>query len=95
MNILTIDHKPENIEEKERIISCGGSIYKADNDNDLFREVYRTVPGGLAVSRTIGDAEAKLSMYKGLPGVIVSVPDILSFEINPEIDFVILASKYR
>jgi protein phosphatase 2C family protein 2/3 len=45
----------------------------------------------LAVSRTFGDAEAKLPKYNGIPNVISAEPDIFSFKINEENDFLILA----
>jgi len=34
------------------------------------------MPGRLSVSRTFGDIEAKLSLYGGLPGVIIAEPEI-------------------
>ena len=46
------------------------------------------------VCRTFGDIEAKLPKYGGNPNVVIAVPDIKAFRINPEHDFIILASKY-
>jgi protein phosphatase 2C family protein 2/3 len=40
----------------------------------------RVLPGNLNVTRTIGDAEAKLRKYGGLPGMISAVPDIASHD---------------
>ena len=48
------------------------------------------LPGRLSVSRTIGDAEAKLSKYGGLPNVISCIPDVFSFEISEELDILML-----
>ena len=42
------------------------------------------------VSRTFGDAEAKLKAYGGNPYVIIAEPDIKSFKINEEHDFIML-----
>ena len=43
---------------------------------------HRVLPGRLAVSRTFGDAEAKLTKYGGMPNVISAEPDIFSFNIT-------------
>lgn len=42
------------------------------------------------VSRTFGDAEAKLKAYGGNPYVIIAEPDIKSFKITEEHDFIML-----
>ena len=39
----------------------------------------RVIPGGLSVSRTFGDIEAKLEKFGGIPGCIVCDPDIKAF----------------
>ena len=54
---------------------------------------YRVFPGRLSVSRTIGDAEAKLAKYNGNPKVVVGTPDIFSFELTEEHDFIFLGCK--
>ena len=55
---------------------------------------HRVFPGRLAVSRTIGDAEAKLIKYGGLPNVISYDPDVTSFKYNEnEHDFILLGCK--
>lgn len=46
------------------------------------------------MSRSIGDIESKLTRFKGLPGVIIAIPDIVTLNIHSEIDFILLASKY-
>ena len=51
---------------------------------------YRVFPGRLSVSRTVGDAEAKLLKYKGNPKVVIAEPDIFSFNIEKEHDFIFL-----
>jgi protein phosphatase PTC2/3 len=52
----------------------------------------RVLPGRLSVSRTFGDIEAKLERFGGNPGVVVAEPEIKCFKIQPEHDFVLLAS---
>jgi protein phosphatase 2C family protein 2/3 len=42
------------------------------------------------VSRTFGDVEAKLVEFGGLPNVIIAIPEINSFEIKENIDFIVL-----
>jgi protein phosphatase 2C family protein 2/3 len=55
---------------------------------------YRVFPGRLSVSRTFGDIEAKLTQFGGLPGVVVATPEITSFKIKPDLDFLVLGCKY-
>jgi hypothetical protein len=72
------------------IVISGGS---SDNTNVNHTErIYRVIPGGLSVSRSIGDIEAKLTPFGGIPGVICSVPDIFSFNIESDHDFIIIGS---
>lgn len=100
INSLSLDHKPGNWDERNRISKAGGMVYNQDeiltNEQVNFDKenpgIYRTKPGGLAVSRTIGDVEAKIEEYGGKQGVIIAVPDIVAFKITKEIDFIFLAS---
>jgi len=65
---LTRDHKPIDPVESKRILENNGKIYRAQNQmssrNGMKENVilgpYRVLPGRLSVSRTFGDAEAKL-----------------------------------
>ena len=67
----------------------------SDSQNPNKKEVIvgplRVLPGRLSVSRTFGDAEAKLSKYGGNPNVVVATPEIKSFTITKDHDFVVLA----
>ena len=70
---VTKDHKPNTPDEKKRIELFGGKIYqtetliKKSNNPDIIGKKlvgpYRVSPGGLSVSRTIGDVEAKLEKF--------------------------------
>ena len=51
----------------------------------------RVFPGGLAITRAIGNPYAKLSELGGRPGVITAVPDIKSYKISDNDDFMIIA----
>ncbi|KAL4463283.1 hypothetical protein ABPG74_007284 [Tetrahymena malaccensis] len=81
-----------------KIINCRSviPIYGSVNGNniqqiqDVIKGPHRAFPGRLAVSRTIGDAEAKLSKYGGIKGVISAEPEIQVFEIQDNHDFVFL-----
>jgi len=56
---------------------------------------FRIFPGRLSVARSFGDAEAKLVDLGGNPKVLIAVPDIISFKITDQSDFIILGSNYN
>ena len=101
---LTIDHKPNEEHESRRIKLNGGKIYQTqtptttkkivDNNNKILNQIligpYRVLPGRLSVSRAIGDAEAKLPQFGGKKNVIIPNPEISYFNIDDNIDFLIL-----
>lgn len=58
----------------------------------LYAGPFRVRPGGLSVSRTFGDIEAKKEFLGGKRGVVVVDPEISSHTLNDEDDFVLLAS---
>ena len=98
---VTRDHKPEFPYEKQRIYDNGGNIYRnetifnEDFENKSHKKIllgpYRVNPGKLSVSRTIGDAKAKLETLGGLPHVIIPEPDIYVFDYYKDnIDYFIL-----
>ena len=99
--VVTEDHKPNNENEKNRIIKNGGHVYQsrtvisgAENENlngQILFGPYRVLPGRLSVSRTIGDIEAKFENFGGNPNVIIWEPDIFIFDLNKrDIDFFIM-----
>ena len=98
---VTKDHKPNSPNEMKRIKKYGGNIYQTEtlmnNNNNpnlngkILLGPYRVFPGRLSVSRTIGDAEAKLEKFGGNPHVIISEPDIFYYDLDKnDIDFFIL-----
>ncbi len=99
---LTNDHKPAEEPEQRRIIAAGGHIYqtatqipanlKAGYGSDVLIGPYRVLPGRLSVSRTFGDPEAKLPKFGGNPNVVVAIPDITSFKITNDHDFIVMGS---
>ena len=102
---VTRDHKPNYPHEKERILKNGGSVYQTeiplefeseDDDDDMFKDKvilgpYRVIPGRLSVSRTLGDAEAKVPSFGGNPKVIICEPDIFVYDLEKDdVDFFIM-----
>ncbi|KAG6483406.1 probable protein phosphatase 2C 32 [Zingiber officinale] len=73
---LTSDHKPSREDERERIESLGGYV-------DYCRGTWR-LQGSLAISRGIGDAHLK--------EWVIPVPETKVVNIEPECEFLILAS---
>jgi serine/threonine protein phosphatase PrpC len=87
---LSFDHKPNNQEEKKRIIENGGIVRQSLNYNGLYEGCYRIYMKeknypGLAISRTIGDFDSKLIGN-------ISEPDIKSYFIDTNYKLAILAS---
>ena len=74
---VTSDHKPETYVERDRIHKAGGKVYRQrvesskeyldtkGNTQTAHREVaygpYRVEPGGLSVSRSLGDIRSKIN----------------------------------
>ncbi|CAL8391768.1 unnamed protein product [Arctogadus glacialis] len=77
----TLDHKPCNPQEKERIQNAGGSV------------MIQRVNGSLAVSRALGDFDYKCVDGKGQTEQLVSPePEVFEMVRSPELDqFVVLA----
>lgn len=64
------DHKPCDKAEYERVMKAGGQVYQS-----LLKGPYRIFPGRLSVSRSLGDAQAKIPAYGGNPGVLITDPE--------------------
>ncbi len=62
-----------------------------EESGDRIFGPWRVKPGGLSVSRTFGDIEAKVGELGGLKGVIVSEPEIQVIPYSAELDYVLLA----
>jgi len=86
---LTWDHKPSNKKEQHRIQGFGGTLYQAGNRQEPLGPL-RVLPGKLSVSRAIGDIDAKLVEFGGIPGVVSAVPEVKSFNISAEDKYLFL-----
>lgn len=53
---------------------------------------HRVFPGRLSVTRSFGDVEAKVESLGGKKGVVIAAPEIISFKISDNHDFIVLAS---
>jgi len=60
---------------------------------EIITKSPQLIPGGLVVSRSFGDARAKVPQLGGNPKVLVSAPEIKSFKIKSTYDFIIIGSK--
>jgi protein phosphatase 2C len=75
---LTVDHKPDVPEERDRILAAGGLVFRRHNHGQSM------VMGLLAMSRALGDAY--------LDPYISHEPDVMTFECTPGMQFLLLAS---
>ena len=99
--LLSRDHKPEDEGETKRVEENGGQIYQNKSEvpdpspeNASGVQViigpHRVFPGRLSVSRTLGDIEAKDVRYGGNPMCVIATPEIKTFKIRPNYDFIVL-----
>jgi serine/threonine protein phosphatase PrpC len=72
-------------EELSNANACDKFLIKMVNYFRLYRYPYRVYPGGLAVSRSIGDLEIKNS------GLIVAEPETIRRRLTVQDEFLILA----
>ena len=84
IKLLNNIHRPNNFNEKERIINNGGNIYISNN-------ILRIFPGRLSVTRAFGDKNAKLSEFGGKKNVLISTPEICIVNLKEfKVDFLIM-----
>jgi protein phosphatase 2C family protein 2/3 len=82
---LSVDHKPDNPSEKERIEDAGGKIIRNTGISRIF-------PGRLSVSRAFGDFSAKIKNLGGNPAVLIAKPEIFAFQIDGDFDYCLIGS---
>ena len=86
---LSIDHKPENIKERERIEKNGGELRKIIQNNEEIGPIRVWAKGkkypGIAMSRSIGDSVAnEIGVF--------SLPEIKEFYIQSNCKFIVIGS---
>ena len=78
---LSIDHIPNEENEKKRIEEHGGKIIQKNNN-------YFINPSNFPFSRSIGDYELKNNVKT--KGIIISEPDVIEIEANSDMDFILI-----
>lgn len=77
---LSLDHKPDRADERERIEAAGGFIQGG------------RINCGLAISRSFGDLDCKKPPSSDSRRLIIATPEIRAEHIRPEDEFLLLAS---
>lgn len=86
---LSVDHRPDIPEERERILNAGGWI---SQDYNSAGGLQHRVNGYLNVSRAIGDLAFKANATLHPSGQIISgTPEVKHVRLEPDDEFVILA----
>jgi serine/threonine protein phosphatase PrpC len=85
---MTEDHKPSTATERQRVTSVGGRIEFCGCWRVIAEHPTKPVRAALAVSRSLGDIDFKRPTDKG----VTAEPDVKRFDLNANINFIILAS---
>jgi protein phosphatase 2C family protein 2/3 len=89
---ISTDHVPHDEQEKKRVQLAGGEVVYSKQPGNIKQFVSRIMPGGISVSRAFGDVDAKLPRLGGNPNVLIAVPEVRSFRIHSDADFLVVAS---
>ncbi|OMJ68819.1 hypothetical protein SteCoe_33613 [Stentor coeruleus] len=96
VKLITAIHKPSEYDEHTRIINNGGTLSHdyilSKTGEAVIHGPAKVNPGKLLVSRAFGDLDAKCSRIGGNPNVIIVEPDIKSFKVNQDFDFLLLGT---
>ena len=76
---LSEDHKPDLPSERSRVLQAGHMVEDG------------RVDGIIAISRAIGDWEYKSATLEPAKMAVSAFPEVRSYEINPQLDFIITA----
>lgn len=94
-------HRPSEEVERLRIIKAGGQVRAQDLNTPRTlwclprkkrKGPLRCYPGGLTISRSLGDARHKVPELGGAHGVIIAKPDVATAELTEEVHFLVLAT---
>jgi protein phosphatase PTC2/3 len=93
---LIPQHRPGDTAEYSRLTMAGGKVYSNYILNDKGESVglgpLMLAPGKLKVSRALGDLDAKDPEYGGNPKVLIPDPDVKSFKVKSDQDFILIAN---
>lgn len=93
---LSNEHKALNETEHKRILQYGGELkssYIIDNRGyKIEKGSYKIIPGNIPISRSIGNIHAKLEKLGGNPKIHIPNPEIKSFKIHDNYDFILMCS---
>jgi len=93
---LNAQHSVKNAEEQKRVVESGGKLsshyIQGQTGENVLVGSPVIIPGRLKVSRGFGHIDAKDVDFGGNPKVIICEPEVKSFKIKPEQDFIVLAS---
>lgn len=96
VKLITAIHKPSEHEEHVRIINNGGTLshdyIMSKTGEPVIHGQARVNPGKLLVSRAFGDLDAKCPRIGGNPKVVIVEPDIKSFKVTQDFDFLLLGT---
>jgi serine/threonine protein phosphatase PrpC len=100
IQICNTVHRPGEEVEKQRIHKAGGQVVHQDYTVPGFfcipsttkRGPARCYPGGLNISRSLGDARHKVPELGGTHGVIIATPDVNSMQLPDQVRFLVLAT---
>jgi len=85
---LSHDHKPNDVEERQRIEAAGGRV----EEMTVGKRVHYRVNGNLNLSRAIGDMEFKKLTDSGPEKqMICSTPDVIRVPLTEDDEFIALA----
>ena len=84
INNLSIDHIPNEENEKRRIEKFNGKIIEKNN-------IYYIYSINFPFCRSIGDFDIKTNIKN--KGIIISEPDVIEIEINSYMDFILIGSS--
>ena len=72
----------------------GATLHYEGADVPFILGPHRVFPGRLSITRSFGDIEAKLPEFGGNPKAVIATPEIRSFRLTKDNDFIIIASNF-
>jgi len=96
--LVTRPHRPQDRKEVERILDAGGEIRRKEGAPMLCflppvkSGPERVYPGGLNITRSLGDVRCKLEQYGGCQGVIIGTPEVASVDLGCDTSHIVLCS---